>query len=203
MRNFYKNKRKETTVHVKLMNACLSIIMRLLLSLIIYSHFRWFLINIYNTILMKKIKFNCFFFWLFHFSSSATELISRRGVFSRRHYGSTDQVRSLFTSLPNIVHIDTLIDAVFSDFIIIFLSFFTWLMFFPVEKCLRSISCICIRKSISVMWFIDQWTFAVHFLFSNTLRSSNLKHFQFLFNIFYQKQTFFLNIIIRHRIYVW
>lgn len=26
------------------------------------------------------------------FSSSATELISRRGVFSRRHYGSTDQV---------------------------------------------------------------------------------------------------------------
>lgn len=32
-----------------------------------------------------------------HFSSSATELISRRGVFSRRHYGSVDQVVEFYS----------------------------------------------------------------------------------------------------------
>lgn len=40
---------------------------------------------------------NLFRFLFFSlFSSSATELISRRGVFSRRNYGSTDQVRVTF-----------------------------------------------------------------------------------------------------------
>lgn len=44
----------------------------------------------YQNIVYSNDSFR-FHFLIFH-SSSATELISRRGVFSRRHYGSTDQV---------------------------------------------------------------------------------------------------------------
>lgn len=54
----------------------------------------WLLSHSYPDMIMNsRLKYA-----LFCFSSTASELISRRGVFSRRYYGSVEQVSYFFVS---------------------------------------------------------------------------------------------------------